>query len=319
MFGYEQLKKSIEITDTTVECPVKGCGEKVERQRKVFKRENRFKCPEHNIYISPSTLEYENELDNLVWKDTTDSDLLKSIYRAKRESRMARDNSEDAVTWNVFRFLEKNELIESALSSLVGVSLRSPELIYWSHSQVQNSDWSELNEAREIFGEKRGRGSEPDLIIKTDHALIFVEAKLTAENKTVPSKNSDVEAYRAGGDRWFKKVFKSEFPTIATEEKKYELLRFWLLGSWMAERQNLEFRLVNLVRSAQEENIESVFRRHISENQTRKFIRITWEDIYEKILNIDFPGADKDTMMQYFRNKTIGYDSHGKIQKAFSI
>jgi len=58
MFGIKELKGSIKITKTTVECPVKGCSEKVERQRKVFKRENRFKCLKHNIYISPSTFEY---------------------------------------------------------------------------------------------------------------------------------------------------------------------------------------------------------------------------------------------------------------------
>jgi len=29
---------------------------------------------------------------------------------------MARDNSEDAVSWNVFRFLERNNLIEDFLS-----------------------------------------------------------------------------------------------------------------------------------------------------------------------------------------------------------
>lgn len=318
MFGYEELKGNIEITETTVECPVKGCREKVERQRKVFKREDRFKCPEHNVYVSPSTFEYENEADNLLWKDDPDRDLLRRIRKAKRESRMARNNSEDAVTWNVFRFLEKNELIESTLSPLVGVSLRSPELIYWSHSQAQNSDWSKLNEARRTFGEKQNRGSEPDLIMKTDHALIFVEAKLTVGNKTTPSKNSDADAYRAGGDQWFDKVTKSNFETIAGKQKKYELLRFWLLGTWMAKRQNLCFRLVNLVRSGKEKNIESVFGKHISQNQRREFIRITWEDIYEKILNIDSPGAHKDTMIQYFRNKTIGY-SNRKLRKAFSI
>jgi len=65
MLGMEQLKESIELTETTVECPVKGCGEKIERQREVFKREKRFKCPKHNIYISPSTFEYQIELAQL--------------------------------------------------------------------------------------------------------------------------------------------------------------------------------------------------------------------------------------------------------------
>ena len=108
MFGIEELNENIEITDTTVECPVKDCNKIVKRQRKSFKREEGFKCPTHDIYISPSTFEYKSELDNLHWKDENDLILFNNIKNVKRESRVARDNSEDAVTWNVFRFLVRH-------------------------------------------------------------------------------------------------------------------------------------------------------------------------------------------------------------------
>ena len=187
MLGTEELKESIEITETTVECPVKGCTEKVERQRGGFKREERFKCPKHRIYISPTTFEYQSEMDNVLWKEKADIDLFNQIKTVKRESRIARDNSEDAVTWNVFRFLERNNLVESTLSSIIGSLLNSSEVIYWSYSQRENSSYSGLNNAREEFGEEIRTGSEPDIIIKTDNALLFIEAKLTAGNETVPS------------------------------------------------------------------------------------------------------------------------------------
>ena len=111
MLGFNELKSSLEITEATVECPVKGCSEKVERQRKVFKREKRFKCPQHNIYISPSTFAYQKETDNLLWLTEEGLNLFNEIKSVKRESRISRDNSEDGVTWNVFRFLEKNNLL----------------------------------------------------------------------------------------------------------------------------------------------------------------------------------------------------------------
>lgn len=319
MLGVKELKGSIKITETTAECPVKGCSEKVERQRKVFKRKERFKCPKHNIYISPSTFEYQSELDSLLWKDKADLNLFKRIKRAKRESRIARDNSEDAVTWNVFRFLERNNLVDETLSSIVGVTLKSSQVIYWSYSQRENFSWSELNEARTEFGEEIKRSSEPDIIIKTNNALLFIEAKLTAGNKTVPSDTSNSKRYEIGGDNWFLKVFKSDYKTVGIVEKKYELLRFWLLGTWMAKQQNLNFYLVNLVLSERDKNMEAIFKRHICENQRMKFVRITWEDIYQQILNSGLPGRDKDKMIEYFRNKTIGYDSNGELQKAFLI
>ncbi len=319
MLGMKELKEMIEITDTTVECPVKGCNEKVERQRGVFKTEDRFKCPVHNIYISPSTFEYQSELDNLLWKDTADLDLFKKIKTVKRESRIARDNSEDAVTWNVFRFLERNNLVEPILFSIIGSTLESPEIIYWSYCQKENTSWSELNKAREEFGEEIKRSSEPDIIIKTDNALFFIEAKLTAGNETSPSDMSYSKKYETGGNNWFSKVFKSDYKTVAIVEKKYELLRFWLLGTWMANQRDLEFFLVNLTLSEREKDIEAIFKRHIEESQNRRFIRITWEDIYHQILNSDLSGVDKDTIIKYFRNKTIGYDGNGKLQRAFSI
>lgn len=319
MLGMEELKENIEITETTVECPVKGCIEKVERQREAFKREKRFKCPEHNIYISPTTFEYQSEADNILWKEKDDLNLLNQIKAVKRESRFARDNSEDAVTWNVFRFLERNDLIDSILSSIINFPLKSSELIYWSYSQKENSSWSELNKAREEFGEEIKRSSEPDVIIKTDNTLLFIEAKLTAGNETIPSVMSNSKRYETGGDNWFSKVFKSDYKTVAIVKKKYELLRFWLLGTWVAKQQDLDFYLVNLVLSERGKDIEAIFKRHLYENQRRKFIRITWEDIYHQISNSDLLRIDKDTMIKYFRNKTIGYDGNGKLQKAFSV
>jgi len=318
MLGIEELKDSIQMTEKTVECPVKGCSEKVEKQREVFKREERFKCPKHNIYISPTTFEYQIETDNILWKESDDLNLFKRIKTVKRESRIARDNSEDAVTWNVFRFLERNDLVESTLSSIIGSTLKSSEVIYWSYSQRENSSWSKLNKAREEFGEELKRGSEPDIIIKTDNALLFIEAKLTANNETVPSDQSNSKKYETGGNNWFSKAFKSDYKTVAIVEKKYELLRFWLLGSWIAKQKDLGFYLVILVLSEQEKHIEAIFKRHLCEDTRMKFIRITWEDIYQQILNSDTPGIKKDTMIKYFRNKTIGYEN-GKLRRAFSI
>jgi len=319
MLGVKELKESIKITEITVECPVKGCSEKVERQRKAFKRKERFKCPEHNIYISPSTFEYPSELDNLLWKDKADLELFEKMKTVKRENRIARDRSEDAVTWNVFRFLERNNLLETILGSIIGVTLKSSQVIYWSYSQRENSSWSELNEARTEFGEEIKRSSEPDIIIRTNNTLLFLEAKLTAGNETVPSDMSNSKRYEIGGDNWFSKVFASDYTTVAITDKKYELLRFWLLGTWIAKQENLNFYLVNLVLSEQDKNIGTIFKRHICENQKMKFTRITWEDMYQQILNSGLPGRDKDKMMEYFRNKTIGYDSNGELQKAFSI
>jgi hypothetical protein len=318
MLGYHELKEKIEVAESTVECPVKECNDRVERQRGSFKTDSRFRCPKHKIVISPSTFEYPSEFDNLLWKDTEDLELLHRIMKKKRESRMARDNSEDAVSWNVFRFLEKNILVEGFLDSMTNTSPKGSDIIYWSYNQGEDSDWSFLNRARKEFGERISRGSEPDIIITTNNALYFIEAKLTAGNKTTPSNPIYSKKYETGGDNWFSVVFESDYKTIAISEKKYELMRFWLLGTWMAKQMGVDFYLINLVLSRREVDIESVFGNHIKENQQRRFLRVTWESIYEYLVNSS-PIRNKEELINYFCNKTIGYSANGRLLKAFSV
>lgn len=314
----KELKETIKVTETTVECPVKGCRERVPRQRGSFKRLEKFKCPKHHIYISPTTFEYQNELDNILWKDKADLDLLKRVVGVKRESRITHDNSEDAVTWNVFRFLEKTGLLSKYLSKLIGRPVIDPEVIYWSYSQSEKATWSPLQSARREFETRPERGPEPDLIIKSDDDLIFIEAKFTANNNTVPENPEVKEKYETGGGGWYRQVLASDFESIAIAKKKYELMRFWLIGSWIAHLLNLNFYLVNLVLGEREKNIERIFKKHIKESSKRSFLRSTWEDIYRFILDIEMRSEEKDKIVKYFENKTIGYNWEGKLQKAFS-
>jgi hypothetical protein len=88
MFGASNLKSAINITESSVECPVRNCKTIVPRQRKTFQCSKEYFCPKHSIYISPSTFEYDNYTDNLLWKDKTDLDLLQRIFPVKREAEL---------------------------------------------------------------------------------------------------------------------------------------------------------------------------------------------------------------------------------------
>jgi hypothetical protein len=320
MFGFSQLKGNITVTEDSVKCPVLGCGNTVARQRKNFKRREEFKCREHQIFISPSTFEYQNELLNLLWRNDDDLNLLAGIKKVKRESRMSRDNSEDSVSFNVFRYLERNDLLSSVIGSFLGVPPKSPEVIYWSYSWGEDGGWSKLNDARITFGEQPSKGSEPDIIIYSKDALLFIEAKLTAGNKTRPSEPAKLAEYAEGGDRWASEVCRSSCQAIAIDDRKYELLRFWLLGTWLAQEMKRRFYLVNLVCSGKEEGIEADFGEHINaEAGSREFRRITWEDIYRSIKVGGTDSAEKIAILDYFREKTIGYGRDKQLQRAFRI
>jgi len=318
MFDARDLKSQIAITQSLVECPVDGCSNHVERQRKVFRRKKQFQCPTHKIFISPSTFEYPKETDNLLWKDTSDLALFNSIKKYKRESRISRDNSEDALTWNVFRYLEKNNQLAELLFHTTNSNQPNPEIIYWSYSQRKDGVWPELTKARIEFGEHLQRSSEPDLIVKTERSLFFIEAKFTATNKTVPSNPKAYKKYLTGGDDWYRNVFQSDYETVALESRKYELLRFWLLGTWIASQINRDFYLVNLVLGEREKSIEAHFVPHINVSETRKFLRLTWEEIYQYI-GSNLPNESKNKMITYFKYKAVGYNHVGELQPAFNI
>lgn len=335
MFGQEELKKKIEIQGDTIVCPVIGCETQVKKMTKGVlkslddylekgedKREkfDQYLCKEHKIYITPTTFIYQDLRDNLLWYDM-DKELLDKIIVAKRiKAQLHHDNSEDAVTWNVFRFLERYKLLSGFLTKLHSSSVKNPNVIYWSYSQSQQKVWNELEKARAEFGESPQRSSEPDLVVKSDDVLFFIEVKLTAPNKIDFNKNHTAEdkAERIGRYSKGKHFLKQPVENIM-DAGYYQLMRFWLIGAWIADNDNLNFYLLNLVRKNEEKDIESEFRKYIKQNKKRKFMRVTWEDIYKYISTTGLLGEDKDKMFGYFRNKTIGYDGDGELQKAFSI
>ena len=304
-----------------VPCPVIGCSLWVERQRGTYKKDDMYKCQKHRIYISPSTFEYEDYESNLLLFDQDDRELLEAIFAEKRESRMAREKSEDAVTWNVFRYLEKSGLLKDYLDSISRSGNEDARIIYWSFDPMVGGPYEPLVLAREEFGEKSNQGSEPDLIIEAKGNIYFIEAKLDSGNKGGPAKSTNKKKYETGGNNWFGEVFKSgsDFDKVANIEKFYELMRLWLLGTWVAnEYLHRNFFLINLVLSRKERDIEDLFGRHVHYNETRAFKRRSWEQVYSFIERMA-PLEGKKEIVEYFHGKTLGYNSSGILQRAFSV
>jgi hypothetical protein len=192
-------------------------------------------------------------------------------------------------------------------------------LIYWSYSQVKGTTWPELKQARRLFGEDPQRSSEPDLIVVTEKAIFFIEAKLKAGNNKCPTNPKKYKKYLSGDKGWFRRVFISEYEIVAIQAKKYELMRFWLLGTSMAARMGLDFYLVNLVPSARETDIEARFIPHIRQLDNRQFKRLAWEDIYSWAAGHSPESEEKRQWMSYFEQKTVGYDNHQNLLKAFPV
>src|SRR6185295_11086036 len=85
--------------------------------------------------------------------------------------------------------------------------------------------------------------------------------------------------YCAGADGWLTGVCLRDFDEIAVNDKRYELLRLWLLGSHAAHLRLKPFVLVNLVREVQQDGVEGFAATRFHQSDDRSFRRATWESI----------------------------------------
>ena len=324
MYGLNNLKVTINIISNQVSCPVCSCGKMVPIRDKSENVINmRFYCEQHEIYITPRTFIYKEEKENLLWHSQEDEELLNNIRseKVKRECRMNYNNSEDALTWNVFRYLENQKILDSYFSTILNRKIKGIEVIYWSYSAKDNNVFNPLQRARNIF--EYGKGSEPDIILVSYDTVIFLEAKFGSYNTASPKNSSQrvIDKYCLSENRLWDSLFTQNFTKIAVEEKKYELARFWLLGNWIAiqsKQKPLNFILLSLVREREEIDIEDRFSPLINQNDSRVFKRISWESIYNFIKVHNKDNDDKQLIIDYFKNKSLGYEK-GRIKKAFNI
>lgn len=335
MFGMQELKKELKKGADTIECPVKRCENRVKRMRgggivKALDASlvteggrqvefGQYLCRDHGIYITPSTFIYKDFKDNLLWCDA-DKEFFDEILKVKRvKAQLHHDSSEDAVSWNVFRFLERSKLLAAFLERFHNSAKGNPEVVYWSYSQSQHRVWSELKNAREQFGEGEQKSTEPDLIVKTDDALFFIEAKLKSTNKADFNRNHKAEERKERIERYSRgsTFLKSSVEDII-DAGYYQLMRLWLIGANIAENGGQNFYLLTIVRNDYERDVALEFGKYIRQDEGTKFFRVSWEDIYDYVLTAGKTNDDKDKILRYFRNKTIGYEKDN-LHGAFSI
>jgi hypothetical protein len=193
-YGISELRRTRILTESTVACHVDGCPTVVERARGRFQVHERFLCPQHGIFVSPSTYQYVDYQRNLLWTDDGDRALLSGVMDVKRTSeRLGRERDEDALTWNVIRaFHWEGRLGRLAEILLAGTQAklpldREPLIVYWS-ADPDDGVWEPLTRARRKFREDETRGTEPDIALYWPGCcLIFIEAKFCASNRTRPS------------------------------------------------------------------------------------------------------------------------------------
>jgi hypothetical protein len=197
-------------------------------------------------------------------------------HRKAKKMRFCFETSEDAVTWTVFRGLER----QGRLDALVAPDCPAgePALLLWG-VPVADSRAEEtadaLGKVCRMLGELPGSLSEPDVIVRWDDLLVLVEAKYRGGNECRPGH----PGFRHYLDR--SDLFEVSAAEVGAAGY-YELTRSWRIGSELAEALSVPaFLLVNLGPPEKIESDAEAFSGLVAVSEKRDFVQRSWNDVLE--------------------------------------
>ena len=227
------------------------------------------------------------------WEDVF-AQALNKINGESKPTKIASLNSEDHVTWTVFRYLQERKYLRSCLSALnldwLASTTEEPTLLLWGVPIPLGDAKGKMVcdvvvRVLDMMGEKQERRSEPDVILDFGQAgLIFIEVKLK-------SPNDSGEA----NERW-QKYFNGSTPSLSSQSfvnveairqsGLYELTRNWRIAWDLARERPMA--LVNLgpERLFQGQAVAAKldqFQGALAQSPTRRFIPVTWKTLLRSI------------------------------------
>lgn len=282
-------------------CPVKGCVEV-------------SPCPSHHIALHSTrggfTYVYDDPLRNLLWTEADDQERLNAILRGKRESRMGHEHSEDAVTWNVFRFFERHACLSAAIRAICPCPDTEPLTIFWTtHNGYL---WDSYRVCSDQISERAIARSESDLIFLWEKKLVVVvEAKFRSPNRSDsdPKKRRDELRKSRPYITHASRHLNQKGAKRAVCDGWYELLRNWVLAAELKEVLDCEaFVLVNLLRKRHENEHCENPRRDFAErgcvlSPNSRFEVAYWEDLIAAAPSM-CEHSDSGLLTSWARNKS---------------
>ena len=194
-------------------------------------------------------------------------------------------NSEDALTWNVFRTLQlgRKPGLE-VISDIFGIS-KVYRILFWSCDVEHHGEEQQLLNIliRTIDGKHQGTMTEPDLVIITEGEVVFVECKLNQNGKTSPWK-----AQGAGAEKRLKTYIEKfpELKSISDWKTVYQLIRQYVFAKSLSEYLKKKPFIIPLINGIHK-GILSPYYSKVKESPINKknIFRnfITWQDIIKII------------------------------------
>lgn len=205
-------------------CPYQGHDHRIPWSPAGYTKGTEFHGhPPVSFRVSP-TYVLEDHLENFI----TGRDLVNKLTGKAETWRLGNENSEDALSFNVFRSLQEADRLTDAARLLTGLDLDGePELIVWGHrlGQTTVEPVAELKTALDQLEGTAGQQTEPDVILRIPSwGWIFIEAKLRSPTSTYKGRPDKLKGWK---NRYAKADLFNEPALAAAEPETFpeQLLR----------------------------------------------------------------------------------------------
>jgi hypothetical protein len=299
-----------------IRCYVRGCRHFLRRPRR---RQPGELCPDHGIYCHYSsygaTYSYADVRRNIIASPDLFAKRIVGHPFKYESHRLGLENSEDALSWNVFRSLQEAGCLAQVAKLLVGEDHpEEPDLYLWGIRVSDDSfePWDLLIAARERFESNlpvERPLTEPDIALHLPGKyLVLIEAKFTSQNpyyESGPRKDSQsltldelLEIY------WDPSLRILDYSkACAADRIHYRLWRNMVLAEWMAGRDSRDTipYHVNLVRQSHGDSDVLAFRPLTSSGRQDHIGVAYWEQVNQLP---SFRSAIFTRLLSYLARKT---------------
>lgn len=303
-----------------VRCFVQGCQNMLRPPAKRFRGDL---CSDHGIFCNFSgsnvTYTFQDPRRNLIASPELFAQKVRGNRHKTESHRFGFCNSEDTVSWNVFRSFQEAEALHLVAQLVLGRPVQHEPLLYlWglSSSDDRFRPWPLLQKARQRF--EIGKlpvvrpVSEPDIaLFAPGEFIIFLEAKLLSQNPVVyqdqPRRTPQTLTLEEVLDLYADPALRIPDRDKAKEADRLysQLYRYLVFADYMAYLDGLytEAFLANLVRAGQEHESTQEFCQLLNPAFADRFVRITWETLYTVA---SLRGRDLSRLQEYMLTKAVG-------------
>jgi hypothetical protein len=302
-YGVPDLDPSVVVhpdDPDRVRCYVRGCQHFLRRPTRHARGEV---CPDHGIYCHYSrygaTYSYRDVRRNIIASPDLFAQRIVGHSFKYESHRLGSENSEDALSWNVFRSLQEAGLLAAVAKLMTGEDHpQTPDLYLWGIRISDNSfePWDLLIAARERFESNlpvKRPLTEPDIALHLPGKyLVLIEAKFTSPNpfyEQGPRRDAQsltldelLGIYRDDSLRILDYAKASSVDRIP-----YQLWRNMVFAEWMAKSESAQTKAyhVNLVRAQAVEATSPKFLGLIRASAIQHFHQVAWESFGRQVTN----------------------------------